>query len=193
MPCEILINVAESAGRDLVRGQPFVVKDDVDLALSPWAIKEQLPQWIILRLTDRTKEQVEAFLEPLQNVFTFNQIASNAQGRRYAVSVKPGIVSRFGISRAFKQEARDFIVNEHGGVIVSFDPVAGSAVVDIPNPTPPLTFAEIARQFNRLFSETLSRNRFIFAAADVDAVIANGGTIEVTADAVLSRLQDLEA
>lgn len=191
MPVEILIH-ADTTTKNL-KGFPQTIKDDEDLAVSPWGQREGLPLYVILRVTDATKPQVEHFLGNWRKEFNYELLGQNAQGRRYRVSVNPNVVSVFGLNAGVRAEIRDFLVATYGAVLVSFEPGQASATFDIPNPASG-TWAEhvqkIRQDLTDKFEEQLDTRRYQFDPADVDLVVASGGKVTQTTAQALSRIID---
>lgn len=191
MAVEILIAAVQ--GPVLGVGMPGAMKDDADLAASPWGTREGLPSWVRLRITDASKSQVEHFLDNWRNEFTFDLVASNVFGRRYQIGVNPAVVQVFGADAGVKQAMRDYIVSNYNATLIAFDQSQVSATFDIPNPVGQ-TWPEFLQQARAsildAFEQQVSTNRYRFSDADVALAVAAGGSMELTTAQALARIID---
>lgn len=184
MPVEILIHAFDHEAAQ--KGTPQTVKDDDDLAESPWGSKEGLPNYVVLRITDATKSQVLNYLDNWKREIEFTLLGSNAQGRRYKLSMNPKIITEFGQDAGFHVDFRNYLEDYYGAVLVSWDQSIGEATFDIPN----TEWAELAADVRDKFEAVLANRRYYFDPADVDVVVASGGFITQTTSQALSRIID---
>ena len=194
MPCELLIHAV--AHRKAVKGAIQTIKDSLVVDPSPppgkqppspprlWGKKEGLPDYIILKITDKTAAQVSAYRENMMEVFQFELVASNASGRRYRIWVNPKI-GAMDTSRGMRAKFRDWLINNYGAVLVTYN-APNEAVFDIPNTDWQALLSKVHDKFTR----AINGHRWYFSEADVDAAVAGGGTATVTGAQAASRIVD---
>jgi hypothetical protein len=180
MPCELLIcNFNKGLWN---RGYAVAVKD----VPCEWGAKEGLPNWIILRITDATKDQVEQYMGTWPgNMFTYTVQAQNEQGYRVKFEIDPAYVNAVGLGGEIKKEVRDYLVESHQAVLVEYD--WNYAVFDIPKP---VVLAEVRLGLKLTFSAYVALRRYYFSSADMDYAVAQGGVIEFTAAQAQNRVID---
>lgn len=187
MAVEILVRVTDND--KVKKGYPATIRDVALLDEWPWGNREGLPDYVRLRITDATEEQVRNYLDDWKTEFNFELLVQNASGRRYSITCNPAALEAFGVDAAFKQDFRDWLEIEYGAELRSWDPVTGTAVFDIPN----TDWADLFSNVLDLFEERLDVNRYMFSSADVDLAVANGGYAELTTAQVLARIIDRAA
>lgn len=184
MPVEILIHAFDHGKAK--KGTPQTIKDDSDLSASPWGAREGLPNFVILRISDATKPDVVNYLSNWKREISFSMINSNAEGRRYELSINPKIISEFGMANGIKAEFRSYLEERYAAQVVYWDQSAGVARIDIPNTDWPALLIDVKEKFE----QELSNRRYHFDPSDVDIVVAAGGFIEQTKAQALSRIID---
>ena len=147
--------------------------------------KEILPNFIQVAVSDATKEQVDHFLSAWHIKYTHKIIAKNANGYRIKVEVDPIYISASGTRRAALKDSMQSWVESYGGVVQNY--TSESMTFDI---TKGQTLAELKRAFDDIFEDMLDIKRYYFKSAAVNAVVNNGGFMEVTRSQVLSYIQD---
>jgi len=182
MPVEILIHA--TAHRKAVKGQIQSIRDADDLIANPWGLKEGPPNYVILEIPNATRAQIENYLDPIHNNFQWEELAENAQGRRYRVWMHAGMAS-FNVSKGIRAELRDLLINEYGAQVVSFTPPF-EAVVDIPN----TDWQALRDRVLDVFDEQLYSRRWFFDPVDVDLAIANGGRARLNRTQAAARIID---
>ena len=183
MPVELLINATTHR-----KAQKGFIQTVVDQPVT-WGTRETLPDYVQLVISDATKSQVDKYTDAWINVIEYSLVASNAQGRRYTLSVNPNIITEFGADKGIKLEMRDLLVNDWGATIVSFNSTTATAVVDIPNP-PNDDWQALRNDLLDKFEEVVDRRRYVFSPAEVDIAIANGGRMTITTAQALARIVD---
>lgn len=68
MPCELLIKTTNKSTGDWFIGDPVTVRDVSELAIHPWGTKEGLPEYIKIRITDRSASQVQGYISHLEDL-----------------------------------------------------------------------------------------------------------------------------
>ncbi len=179
MPCEILIVAVAKAGLTQ-RGYPWIIKDTPAI----WGSKEGLPNWVILRIANATKVQVEQYLQSWYKKFVYDILVDNAQGYRIRVKVDPLLVSASGVNKTIKSELKNMIVNDYSAAIVSYDDF--EAIVDIPKP---VDLQAVKNDVHDLFNERIDTRFYYFTEVDVALAEANGGVIQLTKKQVLNRIK----
>ncbi len=180
MPVEILI-----AAHDLnhsLKGYPKNAKNTPCV----WGMKERPPDYVILRITDADKSQVEHFLQQWQKTFVYEILNENEQGYRIRVKVDPDLVSASGMNKAFRADIKTHIVNEYNASVFSYD--AYEAVIDIPKPA---DLQRMKLDIHDQFAEVVDHRHFYFDSTDVDnALLQPGGIVEKTRSQVLAMIKN---
>ncbi len=132
-----------------------------------WGNKEGPPNYIFVDIPDATVAQVEQYLGNWRNEFSYELLNQNAQGRRYKISVDPRVVTVFGLTKAIAKEVRDYLVDNYGAVLVSFDASQVSAIFDIPN----TDWQELKDKLLDQFELQLDPRRYRFPDATVDSAV----------------------
>ena len=182
MPCECLIVANPKTAAGWRKCEVCVVKD----APCDWGYSEGPPNWVILKISDATKSQVESFLgEWLTGIFIFSIVAQNEQGYRVRVEVDPEIISASGLNKSVRKGVRDYLVGTYQASIHEYGD--DYAIVDIPKPADLL---EIRDGLLDLFQERYAMRRYYFGSADVDLALSQGGIIELTRTQALNKIND---
>jgi len=179
MPCEILIAAVGKIGITQ-KGYPWIIKD----CPCAWGKKECPPNWVILRLTDASKAQVEHFLNEWKKQFAYQILAENELGYRIKVTVDPDFISVSGANKELRADLKDHIVTNYGASIVSYD--GNEAVVDIPKP---VSLLAVQADIYDIFSERVDTRMYYFSEADVDLALSKGGYIEMSRQQALNRIK----
>jgi hypothetical protein len=180
MPVEMLI-----AAQDLntsKKGDIIRVKDQP----CTWGSLHTLPRYIIVTISNATKNQVDQYIDNWPLEFEHEILAENDQGYRVRVSVDPALVSASDVGKAqMRDEMRQWLVEAHGAVNVSF--TSSSLTADLPKP---IDLQEVKAQFHDFFSGMFQTHRYHFSDADVDTVINAGGTVTITRQVALTKIVD---
>ncbi len=197
MAVEILI-----AAHDLnhsSKGYPKNAKDTPCV----WGKKEGLPDYVILRITDATKNQVEYFLQQWHKKFAYDIVNENELGYRIRIKVDASFVAVSGLNKEIRSEMKTYINEVYGATVFSYDDY--EAVLDIPKPLTmflgmPLierltTLQELKDDIHDKFAEVIDHRFYYFDGADVDyALTQPGGIVERTKTQALvmikSKLDD---
>lgn len=179
MPCEILIVAVAKSGMT-ERGYPWVVKDTPVV----WGNKEVPPNWVVLRITDATKAQVEHYLESWHKKFAYDILQDTPQGYRIRVRVDASMVSASGINRELRADMKDAFVLIWGLSIVNYDNY--QITFDVAKP---INLQELKDDFHDVYAERFKTKHYYFTDADVDLALAQGGVIELTKAQVLNRIK----
>ena len=179
MPAELLVHTTTHGS--FLKGSICLIKDSPAV----WGSMEALPDFVVVTISDATADQIIHYTENYKNVIDYALIASNASGRRYSLSVDPKIIELEGEDAGIKQEVRALLVDDYNAVIVSYDSVTATAVVDIPNTDWALLKADVKDIFEQHYID-----RYVFSESDVDLALSNGGTVTITKAQALARIID---
>ena len=195
MPCELLIRATSSDVR--FKGEPQEVRDDADLIERPWGGREGPPEFVILHVTDATAAQIQPHMDAVVNTFTYTIQAENENGWRIRTDIDPAIVELYGIDKGVRDDMRDVLVNDWGGVVFDYDNVNHTyAVVDFPKPLIYIpdnvekTLADLKADVHDKFEGPVYRRRYTFSEADVDQVLGLGGKVDQTLAQVQAKVID---
>ena len=195
MPCEVLIRATSTDVR--FKGDPQEVRDDSDLIERPWGGREGPPEFVILHVTDATAAQIQPHMDAVVNTFTYTIQAENENGWRIRTDIDPAIVELYGIDKGVRDDMRDVLVNDWGGVVFDYDNVNHTyAVVDFPKPLIYIpdnvekTLADLKADVHDKFEGTVYRRRYTFSEADVDQVLGLGGYVDQTLAQVNAKVID---
>lgn len=179
MAVEILVAAVGKPGVT-ERGYPWIIKETPCV----WGKKEGLPNWVILRITDATKEQIEHFLTTWKKSFVYEILNENEQGYRIKITVDPVLVSVSGLNKEMKSELKTFIKDNFSGNIVNFS--SEHATLDIPKP---VDLVDLKAQVLDLFEVRVDTRIYHFSNTDVDWALSQpDGIAEMTKSEVLSRI-----
>ncbi|KKM78645.1 hypothetical protein LCGC14_1357850 [marine sediment metagenome] len=192
MAVEILV-AAKNLNHSL-KGYPKNAKDTPCV----WGTKERPPDYVILRLTDATKVQVEHYLQQWHKKFAYDIINENASGYRIKVKVDPALVSVSNVNKAVRAEMKKYIQDTFGASIFSYD--ACEAVVDVLKPITRdkgtewekiLTLRELKNDIHDKFADVIDHRHYYFSNSDVDyALTQPGGIVERTKAQVLAMIKN---
>lgn len=180
MSCEVLIAAVGKSGVT-EKGYPWIIKD----MPCSWGNKEGPPNWVILRITDANRAQVEHYLESWKKSFVHEILKETVEGYRIKVSVDPAFISASGANKELRAELKDDLVQTWGISIVSYDNY--TVVFDIPKP---VNLQMLKAHVYDIFSERVDTRLYYFSSDDVDLALANGGFIELTKQQVLNRIKN---
>ena len=184
MPVQILIKAADHEA--YLRGYFITIKDEP----ITWGSSEGLPDFVILRIPDATKVQVEHFRESWQKFFQFTILAENDLGYRVKIEVDPSVVSSNEAlsdserNMVLRSDLKVYITSQVGVSIVDWS--LTHVTVDIAKPA---DLQAMKADLFDVFAEQFAVRRYYFSDADIDLAVANG-FIELTKAQVLSRIVD---
>ena len=175
MPVECLIHAVDhsKAGKGFIQD----VRNVSDLTAHPWGNRESLPDYVILAISDVTKDQVDNYTDNWKNELTYELLGSNTEGRRYKISVNLKIISAFGVDKGVRDDLKGYMISAYGAVVVDHAFNNESITLDIPNPLSvgwTLYVKQIREVLLDQFEEQVDTRRYIFNPADVDIAIAAG-------------------
>ena len=181
---------------------------------SDWCVP---PDWIWAEITDKSKNQVNAYLTSWQIRFVQTLMNQNATRWRYRIEVDPVYISASELGKfEIKQEMSNYLENSaidwsnlwYKSNIVSWN--NAGIVIDIPKPTQGNTLydgtdpewilvwesnwtgflQELKHDFHDKFATTLDIRRYYFNPDSVDTVIASGGEWSGTHTEALNHIID---
>ncbi len=152
--------------------------------LCVWGNKEAPPNWVILRITDASKAQVEHYLEKWRKKFDHEILVNNPQRYRIKVTVSPALVSASGINRSLKPIMKEYIQNLWFATIIFYD--AYTVIFDVAKP---VDLQNMKEDVLDIFANVVNTRFHYFSDADVDTALANGGYMEMTKAQVLNRIK----
>ncbi len=157
--------------------------------------------FIGLIISDATREEVHHYIHDWQIDFEHTLISENASGWRYKIKVDPVYISASNIGKAeLKTGMQNHITSAEywaGSSVFSF--TTSSMTVDIPKngtyqTTKGLSDVDYLKllkaDFRDIFKVRLNASRYHFSDADVDQVIADGGSITLTKAQTLNKVID---
>jgi hypothetical protein len=151
------------------KGYPVTSKD---VPHPGWGMKERLPWFVVVRITDATKEQVDNYLKSWERILDYEVLQSTPQGFRLKVfCTNPG---NSGLGNITKEMVESYI-EKYGGKIKEF--TINSVTFDISKEN--AEELKISLQ-NDLKNKIIYARQFYIDPAIVDTIIAQGGYIEVT-------------
>lgn len=180
MPVELLIHAqthtkAQKGFVQTVQDQPAI-----------WGNRETLPNYVILEITDATKAQVDNYTDNWKNELSYELLGSDANGRRYKISVNPNIISQVSVDKGIQQRMKTYLENTYGAVLVDAAVNQQYVTFDIPN----TDWVALRADLLDGFESQVDTRRYIFSPTDVDIAIAAGGRISLTAAQTLTRVVD---
>lgn len=191
MSVELLIHA--QTHRKAQKGFVETVRDVSVLAIHPWGNREGLPDYVILRITDGSKVEVDHYTDNWKNELSYELLGENAEGRRYKISVNPKIVTEFGVTKGVAIGVKKVLEDEYSAVLFDAALNRQYAIFDIPNPTSvgwTLYVQQIKATLLDRFESQVDTRRYIFSPSDVDIAIAAGGKISLTKAQTLARVVD---
>ena len=181
MPCKVLVK-AQTHG-PFTKGFPVLVVDDGH----EFGVMEGLPDFVVLRITDATKDQIDHFIQSWRTNFTHEVVVENDQGYRIKISVDPKVVTVFGADRGVKQDIIDILVNGYGANVVDVSLANYFVTVDIPKP---VDLQLLKNHILDIFEQELDVRVHYFLDGDVDLAVAAGGQIELTKAQALAKVKN---
>lgn len=164
------------------KGWPVVVKDSPAV----WGAKEALPDFVILRVPDATKEQIINYVKQWPIKFSHSILAENDQGYRINVEVDEQYVD---ISQRAKNKIKSvmcsWLIADAQASIINWD--SSQVTFDIAKP---VDLQALKLDFADKFDDIFEQRRYRFSDADVDLAIAQGGSVTLSRNQVLNRIID---
>lgn len=185
MPADILVS-ANDKPSGVLKGAPIDVRDVSELVTRPWGDSEFLPGFVHAIISDATADQVRHYLNQWENEITYDLIASNAEGRRYTLSINPNIVTVFGAEFGITTEYDIYLLETYGAILFDRDINNTWATYDIPN----TDWQALRDDVLDKFLQSVSPNRYLFKDTAVDLAISQGGTITITAAQAINNITD---
>ena len=147
--------------------------DIAEVYESPHAFqaKEGLPTFVQIRITDRTKAQVDQFVEQWIKQYRATSQGSNATYDFFRCEVRPEQVSQSGDGAAFPQSAKDALLAEFSGEV--HDQTATRLDMKVPIGTATVKDIELVMADSLDLPQAF--RKFYFDPDALDTVIANGG------------------
>lgn len=185
MAVELLVTATDGdLGKRKQKGEIVVYRDVALLPEWAWGRKETLPDYVKIRVTDATPEEVRNYLKHVTDILQWQLVQSFAQGRRYTLSLHPFVR---GKGAEIRQGVRDYLQNELGATVHT--PYAnGEITLDIP--TPAEGWPGLAQRMRYDFETRIDRARYKIAPTVIDAVIAAGGWAETTKAQLANNMID---
>lgn len=189
MAVELLIRATSNVLENRLQKGEIVTQKDAALIDSgewPWGNLIKLPEYILVRISDATVEEVMEYRQSVEDTLSWELQNSNANGRRYRVYIDPKILA---IRPGMRSKIRDVLVEDYGATVRSADLENGEAVFDIPNPVEG-SWADLRNRFVYDFQQRAAKRRYKLSSAAVDQVVAAGGWVEVTRAQFIANLED---
>jgi hypothetical protein len=157
--------------------------------------------FICLIISDATRDQVHHYINQWTIDFRHVYVSENDNGWRYRIEVDPIYISASNVGKQeMKTEMVDLIENgEYWEGCSVFKVKIDYITIDIPKNGVYQTASGLSdfdylkllkSDFSDVFRARLDVSRYHFSDADVDTVIADGGTIELTKLQALNRVLD---
>ncbi len=160
----------------------FAVRDEP----TEWGSSEGPPKYVILRISNASADQVIEFLVPWTTDFVHSVSTNPDLSKQITVSISQKILDIFGNIRGFKSKMRDYLEDKWSATIVTYDNSLNQAVFNVPAVT---DLAELKSDLLDKFEEQLGP-RWLFAEADVDIALAQGGTVQLNKAQAISKIID---
>ena len=181
MPIQCLIRANEMQVRKgILKGMVEVIKEEPCV----WGKKECLPDYVILRIPDATKDQASNFLMSWKNTFEYSVTNVN-DGKQITLSIDPRIIGVLGSGKALKSELRNFLVDRWNATIVSYNQYSVTFIV--PSET---NLQKMRNQFKDFWEEKIAFRIYMFSEQDVNWAISSGGFAEISRVQALQRIID---
>jgi len=181
MACEILVKSALPLHPDKYpRGHIVVIKDTP----CAWGKKECLPDYVVIHLTDATREQVDHYMKGWRMRFKYEIVAENDQGYRIKVSADLLNISLSGRGSELRSDMKDYIMAVWNAQIYSYNNY--EVVIDIPKP---VDLQELKTDIWDKFSDKIDKRLYYFTEAGVDIVVNAGGFMEITKQQALNYIR----
>lgn len=189
MPCECKILAVSPPGRLMKKGYVAAIRNQSRLLIHPWASSEGLPKFVTLVISDADRSQVAHFMDNWRIKFLHSIVNENAAGFRVRIEVHPGVVASSGRGRAKIKAVMQAWVAARDGSIFAFS--ADGMTVDLPKPQYDIVgLVALKSEFEDDFGDELeSAVMYYFTEAEVDSVIAAGGSVTRTKAQVLALIK----
>lgn len=193
MPCEILIKATTPPGAPFKKGYLSVVRDLPWI----WGLKETLPDWVRVRITDADASEVEFFLANWYLTYEVTTVQDIVPRARLRFEIDPSVISASGLGRdEIKANMLTWVTTQYvGGSIVNSS--VSHILADFEKPltstqTGATTIAEITAAFADIFDVMFDVTRYYVSESDVDTIIAppNDGFIAITQAEALATVND---
>ncbi len=152
-------------------GDIVTVRDESVLPDWPWGINESYPDYIKITVTDAVESEIDAWMVPLKNRFSFEIMRQRPQDVRYKISTDAKIVT--AEPDAFPQELVDYVVNEFNASVFQSAIQAGWATFNIP--TANFDEQAITVDIVDLFERSFALRRYRLQDSTVNQANANNG------------------
>lgn len=185
MPVELLIH---SFGHNkALKGTIQDARNVSDLPIRPWGRKEGLPNYVKVRITDAAKTDVEQYLMPVKNKFSFTLIEDTGTSLIFDITVNKKMLALFGNTKGITLDA--ILALDEKGHDVTF------VNRELDNSRLRLNIKDTdGRQMMDdvldMFQEVVATRRYHIDPAVVDLAIANGGVLERTSVQVIPGVVD---
>ncbi len=185
MPIQCLIRANDLMSyKDVIKGMVSTVKDEPCV----WGNRECLPDYVVVRIADATREQAEQFLEPWKNTFEYAVTDINVNTKQVYLSINPNIIQVLGEGKALKDSLRTLIVRDWNATIILHTQTSVTFTVPADS-----DLQAMRRQLYDVFDLVVGKRRYIFQESDVDNAVANDGFVETTREVALNRIIDRQA
>jgi len=185
MPVDLLVHATTHP--KAVKGTIQDVRDVSELSVRPWGRREELPNFVRLRIRDASKADVVPFLASVKNEFVVSQKTNAGRTRTYDITVKDvRVLTKFGNAKGATLVFVEGLSRNHKAQFVSRELDNSRLTITARDTTP----EALADDILDMFQETLSSRRFHMDPLDVDLAIAAGGFIQVNAVQVIPRIVD---
>ena len=142
-----------------------------------------LPDYVQITVPDADEANVEAYLASVRDILQWELLAENAEGRRYRLYIHPKVLTQGG---TFRQQIKDYFLNELNATVVSSDLPNGEVTLDVPT-----TDWAAAKTFIDLeLQNVVAKRRYKISNAAVNAAINAGGKVTVGKANVLQSIVD---
>ena len=184
MPVELLIHAT-----DHVKALKGTIQDarNVDSLIShPWGGKEGSPNYVRIRVIDAVKADIDIYLQPIKNTFTFSLVQDLGTSRIYGITVNPAIISLFGMKRGVTLETLVMLSSEYSVTLVSRELDNRKLVLNILN----TDWTKMINEVSDVFEEVLSARRYYLTTAVVDQAIKSDDLIEMKFVEIVPKIFD---
>lgn len=183
MPCQVLI--AATTHLKETKGEMIAVRDEP----TEWGGREGPPDYVILRVTDTSADQVQPFLVRWKTNFQHSVTTNPDLSKQVTVSISQKILDIFGAIHGLKLEIKERLESEWEATIISWSPDVNQMIFDVPAST---NLAALKSDILDKFEEQLGP-RWLFSEADVDIALGFGGLVELTKVQAQARITDRAA
>lgn len=174
--CECLIAAVNML--PYTKGDIAVVKDAPDdVTRVTWGTSEGLPDWVIVRITNASAEQVNRFLDQWIINLGGENLGVFSEKRRLRIYADPTAVGKVPDWHLFREEMRDYIEQEWDGELVPGTATQTEATYDFPLE---MSIPAFKQDMVDKYEDVLKHRAYYVPEENVDAGIAAGGYIERT-------------